>query len=75
MNNFCRLVIGTYDGRVCVWNVETGECTGTLHGHTAAVNCVAFDSNTIVSGSEDTTVRVLWVEIINHFWPSELYRK
>ncbi len=41
-----------------VWNVRTGECTHTLKGHTDSVRCVAFDGTTIVSGSDDNTVRI-----------------
>ncbi len=41
-----------------MWNISSGECTGTLHGHTGAVYCVAYDGRTIVSGSGDVTVRV-----------------
>ena len=43
---------------MCVWNVQTGECTHTLEGHTSYVWCVAFDGTTIVSGGWDTTVRI-----------------
>ena len=53
-----RLATGSVDKTVRVWNVQTGECTSTLHGHTEEVTCVAFDGNTIVSGSDDGTVRV-----------------
>jgi WD40 repeat protein len=53
-----RLVTGKQDGTVCVWNVRTGECTHTLKGHTSDVYCVAFDGTTIVSGSDDKTVRI-----------------
>ncbi len=41
-----------------VWNVRTGECMNTLKGHTKYVRCVAFDGTTIVSGSDDKTVRI-----------------
>ena len=54
----CRLATSSDDNTVRVWNVQTGECTSTLHGHSSRVNCVAFDGNIIVSGSEDQTVRV-----------------
>jgi WD40 repeat protein len=43
---------------VRVWNVQTGECTDTLKGHTKYVYCVAFDGTTIASGSGDGIVRV-----------------
>ncbi len=46
------------DRTVQVWNVQTGECVHTLKGHTNWVRCVAFDGNTIVSGSLDKTVRI-----------------
>ncbi|CAM6004056.1 unnamed protein product [Sphagnum balticum] len=56
INNKEQLVTGSEDHTVRVWNVQTGECVHTLEGHTATVHCVAFDGNTIVSGSVDKTV-------------------
>ena len=42
-----------------VWDLASGECKSTLEGHTRDVNTVAIspDGKTIVSGSDDQTVR------------------
>ncbi len=39
--------------------MQSGECTNTFKGHTQSVTSVAVsaDGQTIVSGSEDNTVR------------------
>ena len=42
-----------------VWDLTTGECKSTLEGHTNWVRSVAIspDGKTIVSGSDDQTLR------------------
>ena len=47
--------------KVRLWDVETGENTAILEGHTNIVNSVAFlpDGTTLASGSSDQTVK-LW---------------
>ena len=60
-----KIVSGSRDRTVRVWNSETGECVLTLEGHTDFVNSVSFnhDGTKIVSGSSDKTVRVWNSEI------------
>ncbi|KAF9343537.1 hypothetical protein BGX26_005584 [Mortierella sp. AD094] len=55
---------GGEDGVVRLWNVETGNCTHTLHGHDSAVGSVAYspNGNEIASGSRDKTARLWDVE-------------
>ena len=50
---------GHRDGRIRLWNVETGESLATLEGHSAIVNCLQIvpDGRFAVSGSEDRTVK------------------
>ncbi|KAF8181255.1 WD40-repeat-containing domain protein [Mycena galopus ATCC 62051] len=56
-----RIVSGSYDNTVCIWDAETQTQIGApLEGHTSEVSSVAFspDGTRIVSGSYDKTVRV-----------------
>ncbi|KAF8146610.1 WD40-repeat-containing domain protein [Mycena galopus ATCC 62051] len=56
-----RVVSGSYDNTVCIWDAETQTQIGApLEGHTSEVSSVAFspDGTRIVSGSYDNTVRV-----------------
>jgi WD40 repeat protein len=57
----CRLVSGSWDGTVRVWDVQTGAELLCLRGHEHAVTCVSFsaDGHRLVSGSGDNTLR-LW---------------
>ncbi|KIK51049.1 hypothetical protein GYMLUDRAFT_407863 [Collybiopsis luxurians FD-317 M1] len=57
----CRIVSGSNDKTVRIWNAETGELLGnSSKGQTGWVSSVAFspDGCRIVSGSNDKTVRV-----------------
>ncbi|KAF7344134.1 Mycorrhiza-induced WD40-repeat domain protein [Mycena venus] len=55
-----RVISGSGDETVRIWNAMTGEMRAELEGHTGPVNSVAFsqDSSRIVSGSDDKTVRI-----------------
>jgi WD40 repeat protein len=55
-----RLVTGSFDGTIKLWDTSTGEEVITLRGHTAGVTCVAIspDGRRIASGSIDKTARV-----------------
>jgi len=48
------------DKTVKIWDLETGECRGTLKGHTDQVRSVAItpDGKRILSGAADQSVRV-----------------
>jgi len=54
-----KLVSGSYDKTVRIWDVTTGEPIGSpLAGHTAPVTQVEFiDADTVVSSSNDGTTR------------------
>jgi WD40 repeat protein len=51
---------GTGDGRIHLWDAESGEVIRTLPGHAQEVTCVAFspDGDLLVSGGEDHRTRV-----------------
>ena len=55
-----KIVSGSRDNTIRVWNVDTGDCISTLKGHTGNVYSFGFnhDGTKIVSGSADKTIRV-----------------
>jgi WD40 repeat protein len=55
-----RIVSGSDDRTVRIWDAVSGVVQHTLEGHTGDVNSVAFSSDglRIVSGSDDRTVRI-----------------
>ncbi len=53
-----RVVSGSEDKTVRVWNLASGECLHILQGHNDVVMAVAVAGGRIVSGSWDQTVRV-----------------
>ena len=54
-----RVVSGSWDRTLKVWNVNTGVCERTLEGHSSYVNClVQLADGRVVSGSYDKTLKV-----------------
>jgi WD40 repeat protein len=53
-----RVVSGSADNSIRIWNASTGEIEQVLEGHTNAVMSVAFSRTCIVSGSRDKSVRI-----------------
>ncbi|KAJ7829624.1 quinon protein alcohol dehydrogenase-like superfamily [Mycena leptocephala] len=55
-----RVVSGSHDGTVRIWNATTSAELRRIQGHTDSVTSVAFspDGAHIVSGSHDMTVRI-----------------
>ena len=56
-----RLVSGSRDHKLRVWDLATGELQGVFEGHRGSVTTlrVCPDGDTVVSGSSDGTVK-LW---------------
>ncbi|ETO18235.1 WD-40 repeat protein [Reticulomyxa filosa] len=56
---------GSFDKKVCVWDVDTSQQIRSFNGHSSDVNCVKFSSyhyynhhrNVICSSSGDSTIR------------------
>jgi WD40 repeat protein len=54
-----RVVSGSRDKTLRVWDASSGACERVLEGHSDSVECVAvFPDGRVVSGSEDSTLRV-----------------
>lgn len=54
-----RMISGSEDQMLRVWDPSTGYCLQTLKGHTSRINCVAYlPTGEIVSGSYDGTLRI-----------------
>ena len=54
-----RIVSGSYDNTLRVWDSGSGACILQLTGHTKMVYCVVqLADGRIVSGSDDNTLRV-----------------
>ena len=56
-----RLISGSSDKTVCIWDLETGRCLWNLLGHPGTVQGVDItaDGNWAISGSDDKTI-CLW---------------
>lgn len=53
-----RVVSGSRDATLRVWDIVHGRCLHTLVGHLAAVRCVQYDGKLVVSGAYDYNVKV-----------------
>ncbi|KAK3382253.1 hypothetical protein B0T24DRAFT_645076 [Lasiosphaeria ovina] len=55
-----RLVSGSRDNTVKIWDPATGQCLSTLEGHCDLVHSVAwsYDTTRLASGSRDNTVKI-----------------
>jgi WD40 repeat protein len=54
-----KLVSGGFDQSIRMWNVITGKCEKVFRGHTDWVYSLAVVGNQIISGSGDTTMKVI----------------
>jgi WD40 repeat protein len=54
-----KIILGSNNGKIKIWNLMTAECTKVLEGHTDAVYCVKMISNNrLASGSVDKTIKI-----------------
>ena len=55
-----RIVSGSHDNTLKIWDASSGKELQTLKGHDGSVNSVAFspDGQRIVSGSSDNTLKI-----------------
>ena len=55
-----KIISGSYDKTIKIWDANTGECLKTLEGHSDWVNSVAYspDGTKIISGSYDKTIKI-----------------
>ena len=51
---------GSCDSTVKVWDIRSGKCTHTFHGHESDINAVEFfpDGNAVGTGSDDSSCRL-----------------
>ncbi|EGF81006.1 hypothetical protein BATDEDRAFT_1302, partial [Batrachochytrium dendrobatidis JAM81] len=57
-----RVVTGSLDHTIKIWNFATGQTLRTLFGHIEGVWCVDVNSLRVVSGSHDHTLKVWDIE-------------
>ncbi|CAG8541512.1 1493_t:CDS:2 [Paraglomus occultum] len=54
-----KIISGSRDDTIKVWDIKTGYCVRTYRGHKASVLCLQYDDKIIVSGSSDATI-IIW---------------
>ncbi|KAI9015716.1 WD40-repeat-containing domain protein [Phycomyces nitens] len=54
-----KIVTGSRDTTIKIWDARSYQCIRTLRGHEASVLCLNYDDRTMVSGSSDTTL-IVW---------------
>ena len=57
-----RLISGSVDHTIMVWDVTSGLCERILEGHSGWVSSLAASAGRLISGSWDETVRVSRIE-------------
>lgn len=53
-----RIVSGSNDKTIKIWDAQSGLCLNTLDGHTDLVRTLCFDNEHLVSGSYDQSLKV-----------------
>ena len=53
-----RIVSGSHDKMIKVWDLNTMRCRHTLKGHSSRVRALAISGNLLFSGSNDKSIKV-----------------
>ncbi|KAL7747762.1 hypothetical protein RI367_006886 [Sorochytrium milnesiophthora] len=53
-----KVISGSRDDTIKVWNIATGTCRRSICGHEASVLCLQYTEKYIFSGSSDRTIRM-----------------
>ncbi len=55
-----KIISGSQDKTIKIWNLDTGKLLDTLKGHFESINSVAIspDGTKIISGSQDKTIKI-----------------
>jgi WD40 repeat protein len=55
-----RIISGSNDDNIKIWNANTGECIKTIEAHSGDVYSVAYspDGTKIISGLRDETIKI-----------------
>ncbi|SAM01415.1 hypothetical protein [Absidia glauca] len=54
-----KIITGSRDHTIKIWDMSSYQCVQTLHGHRASVLCLQFNDKIMVSGSSDMTL-IIW---------------
>jgi WD40 repeat protein len=54
-----KIMTGSRDDTVKIWDLKTKACIQSLRGHDASVLCLQYDSEFLVTGSSDSTI-IVW---------------
>jgi hypothetical protein len=65
-----KIVSGSDDNTIKIWDLNTGKLLKTLYGHSNSVNSVAVSGDKIVSGNSDHTIKI-WKLHSTKFYQTE----